>query len=97
VLSSGRDRVTEHSVRRALQGVHRARRMPGGREEFIFKKSFGSEFDKIPETQGVHGRSKSSKEISSEGITQGVRRGQTYSKSKSSEEITLSKRKRDPR
>jgi hypothetical protein len=29
--------------------VHRARRTPGGREEFLFKKSFGSEFDEIPE------------------------------------------------
>jgi hypothetical protein len=46
--------------------------MPGGREEFIFKKSFGSEFDEIPEMQGVRGRSKSSRRSSSEGITQGV-------------------------
>jgi hypothetical protein len=65
--------------------------MPRGREEFIFKKSFGSEFDEIPETQGVHGRSKYLRRSSSEEITQGVRRRQTYSKSKISEEITLSK------
>jgi hypothetical protein len=44
--------------------------MPGGREEFIFKKSFGSEFDEILEMQGVHGISKSSRRSSSEGITQ---------------------------
>jgi hypothetical protein len=46
--------------------------MPGGREVFLFKKSFGSEFDEIPEMQGVRGRSKSSRRSSSEGITQGV-------------------------
>jgi hypothetical protein len=35
--------------------------MLSGREEFISKKSFGSESDEIPEMQGVCGRSKSSK------------------------------------
>jgi hypothetical protein len=68
---------------------------PGERQEgeknFLFKKSFGSEFDEIPETQGVHGRSKSSRRSSSEGIMQGVHRRQTYSKSKISEEITLAR------
>jgi hypothetical protein len=48
-----------------------------------------SEFDQIPETQGVHGRSKYSRRTSSEGITQEVRMRRAYSKSISSEEITL--------
>jgi hypothetical protein len=35
--------------------------MPREGEEFILKKSFRSEFDKIPEMQGVGGRSNSSR------------------------------------
>jgi hypothetical protein len=63
--------------------------MLGGREEFIFKKSFGSEFDEIPEMQGVCGRSKSSRRSSSEGITQGCM-GYRVILSPKSEEIMLS-------
>jgi hypothetical protein len=72
-----------------MQGVHRARITPRGREKFLSKKSFGSEFDEIPGMQGVHGRSKPSKGTSSEEITQILRRGWTYSKSKILEDIIL--------
>jgi hypothetical protein len=62
MLSSDRNRVTsKHFVEEALRGVHRARRTPRGREEFIFEKSFGSEFEEIPETKGMHGISKYSR------------------------------------
>jgi hypothetical protein len=40
----------------------------GGREEFIFKKSFDLSLTKSPK-QGVHGRSKYSRRSRSEGIT----------------------------
>jgi hypothetical protein len=61
--------------------VHRVRGTLGGQEEFIFKKSFRSEFDEILETQGVHGRLKCSRRSILEGITQGVHGKWTYSKS----------------
>jgi hypothetical protein len=63
--------------------------MPGGREEFIFNKSLGSEFDKIQEMQGVRGRLKPSKGTISEEIMQRVCRVWNYSKSKISKEIIL--------
>jgi hypothetical protein len=39
------------------------RGMPGGWEEFIFKKSFDLSLKKSPKMQEVRGRSKSSKEV----------------------------------
>jgi hypothetical protein len=43
------------------------RRTPGGKEEFLFEKSFGSESSKISEVQRVHGKSKSLKYQAQEG------------------------------
>jgi hypothetical protein len=90
MLSLIRNKVIEHSVRKISARSASSRRMPGGREEFILNKSFETEFDEIPRTQGVCGRSKYLRRSSSGGVTQKVHRSRTCSKSISSEETTLS-------
>jgi hypothetical protein len=70
--------------------------MPRGREEFLFKKSFVFEFDEIPGTQGVHGRSKSSRKSSSEGITQGVHGSGLIIIPKSQKRQCVQEHKKDP-
>jgi hypothetical protein len=46
----------------------RKKRMLGGREEFLFKKSFGSKLLEIPKMQGVRMKSKLSRRPSSRGL-----------------------------
>jgi hypothetical protein len=84
MLSSIGNRVTEYSVRKNLSKEcieqKNARR---ARSIYCSRNPLDSEFDEIPRTQGVCGRSNYLQgEPSSEGITQRVCRSQTYSKSK---------------
>jgi hypothetical protein len=91
-----RNKVTEYSVRRISARSASSRRTPRGREVFLVQEILrDSEFDEIPRTQGVHGRSKYSRRSSSEGITQRLQKSQTYSKSKAQRRDNATRAKRD--
>jgi hypothetical protein len=60
-------RVVEHSVEKGSARCASSRRMPGGREVFLYKKYFRFELLKISVAQGVCGRRTYSKSQSSGG------------------------------
>jgi hypothetical protein len=51
--SSNKNRVVEYSMKKGSTRCASSKRMPGGREAFIFKKYFGPEIDEISAAQGV--------------------------------------------